>query len=56
MRWLRDINVQPSACFEEDIIAVSFRAGSRKEFRAALDKLEDAARRQELDELFQEKR
>jgi len=56
MRWPRDITVQPSPCFEEDIIAVSFRVRSREEFRAAMDKLEDAARRQELDELFRGKK
>jgi ParB/RepB/Spo0J family partition protein len=56
MRWPREITVQPSPSFEEDIVSVSFRIRSREEFRAALDKLEDAARRQELDELFRGKK
>jgi ParB/RepB/Spo0J family partition protein len=56
MRWPREITVQPSPFFEEDIVSVSFRIRSREEFRAALDKLEDAARRQELDELFRGKK
>jgi len=56
MRWPRDITVQPSPGFEEDNITVSFRIGSREEFRAVMDKLEDAARRQELDGLFRGKK
>jgi hypothetical protein len=55
MRWPRDIAVQPSPCFEEDSITVSFRVSSPEEFRAALDKLEVAAGRKELRSLFRAK-
>lgn len=52
MRWPRDISVQPSAGFEEDRITVSFRVGSREEFREILDKLEEMAGRDALADLF----
>jgi ParB-like chromosome segregation protein Spo0J len=55
MRWPRNVAVQPSPGFEEDSITVSFRICSRKEFRAALDRLEDVVSREELRELFRRK-
>lgn len=54
MRWPRDISVQPSAGFEEDRITVSFRVGSREEFREILDKLGEMAGRDALEDLFRE--
>ncbi|MGB7297165.1 MAG: ParB/RepB/Spo0J family partition protein [Candidatus Aminicenantales bacterium] len=55
LKWPRGIDVQPSSFFEDDHVTVSFRIGSREEFRAALDKLRDVAGREELDALFREK-
>ncbi|MFZ2054344.1 MAG: ParB/RepB/Spo0J family partition protein [Candidatus Aminicenantales bacterium] len=55
LKWPRGIAVLPSPFFEEDHVTVSFRIGSREEFRAALDKLRDVAGREELDALFREK-
>ena len=55
LQWPRGISLQPSPSFEDDSVTISFRAGSREEFRTALDRLEDLARRKELGELFRGK-
>ncbi|MBN2409131.1 MAG: ParB N-terminal domain-containing protein [Candidatus Aminicenantes bacterium] len=55
LKWPGGITAQPSPYFEEDHVTVSFRMGSREEFRAALDKLRDIAGRDELDALFRGK-
>lgn len=55
LQWPRSISLQPSPSFEDDSVTISFRAGSREEFRTALDRLEDLARRKELEGLFRGK-
>jgi hypothetical protein len=55
LKWPHGIAALPSPFFEEDHLTVSFRVGSREEFRASLGKLRDVAGREEFDALFRGK-
>ena len=55
VRWPGDVAVQPSPFFEENGMTVSFRAGSRQELQAVLERLGETAAREEIDGLFREK-